>query len=42
VDTTLNVYAQVLDDSLRIAAEKVGGALITIDYRPEGPSALTH
>jgi integrase len=24
VDTTLNVYTQVLDDSLRVAVEKVG------------------
>jgi integrase len=32
VDTTLNVYTQVLDDSLRGAAEKVGSELITIDH----------
>ena len=30
VDTTLNVYTQVLDGSLREAVEKVGGQLITI------------
>jgi len=33
VDTTLNVYTQVLDDSLRGAAEKVGSELITIDHK---------
>ena len=33
VDTTLNVYTQVLDDSLRGAAEKVGCELITIDHK---------
>jgi integrase len=30
VDTTLNVYAQVLDDSVRDAARRVGNGLITI------------
>jgi len=30
VDTTLNVYTQVLDGSARTAAEKVGSELITI------------
>ena len=34
VDTTLNVYAQVLDGSLREAVEKVGGQLITIVQKP--------
>jgi hypothetical protein len=33
VDTTLNVYTQVLDESLRGAAEKVGSELITIDHK---------
>jgi integrase len=32
VDTTLNVYAQVLDDSVRDAALRVGSKLITIDH----------
>jgi integrase len=41
VDTTLNVYTQVLDDSLRGAAEKVGSELITIDHKSEGSSELT-
>ena len=30
VDTTLNVYTQVLDGSLRQAVEKVGSELFTI------------
>ena len=42
VDTTLNVYTQVLDDSLRGAAEKVGCELITIDHKMEGPSPVVH
>ena len=36
VKTTLNVYTQILDGSVRAAAEKVGSELITIDYTPEG------
>jgi hypothetical protein len=35
VDTTLNVYTQVLDGSMRDAVEKVGGELFTIVHRPE-------
>jgi len=38
VDTTLNVYTQVLDGSVRAAAETVGDQLITIDHKP-GSSA---
>jgi integrase len=34
VDTTLNVYTQVLDGSLREAVDKVGGELITIVQKP--------
>ena len=30
VDTTLNVYTQVLDGWLRVAVDKVGGELFTI------------
>jgi hypothetical protein len=41
VDTTLNVYTQVLDHSLRGAAEKVGSELITIDHKSEGTRAVT-
>ena len=42
VSTTLNVYTQVLDDSLRAAAAKVGEELFTIVHNPDGASALTH
>lgn len=41
VDTTLNVYTQVLDDSLRGAAEKVGSELITIDHKSDRASGVT-
>jgi hypothetical protein len=39
VDTTLNVYTQVLDGALRTAVDKVGGELFTIVHRPEDPAA---
>ena len=42
VDTTLNVYAQVLDDSVRDAAERVGSGLFTIVHTSEKEAALTH
>lgn len=35
VDTTLNVYTQVLDGSVREAVEKVGGELFTIVHKLE-------
>jgi integrase len=41
VDTTLNVYTQVLDGSLRAAVETVGIELFTIVHTPEGAGALT-
>jgi integrase len=41
VDTTLNVYTQVLDGSARDAVEKIGGELFTIVHRPELVGALT-
>ncbi len=41
VDTTLNVYTQVLDGSVRDAVEKIGGELFTIVHRPEGVAAVT-
>jgi len=41
VDTTLNVYTQVLDGSVRDAVEKIGGELITIVHNAEGAAALT-
>jgi integrase len=34
VDTTLNVYTQVLDGSVRDAVQKVGGELFTIVHKP--------
>jgi len=37
----LNVYTQVLDHSLRGAADKVGSELITIDHKSDGTSAVT-
>jgi hypothetical protein len=33
VDTTLNVYTQVLDGSVRAAVETVGGELFTIVHK---------
>ena len=36
VDTTLNVYTQLLDGAPRGAAEKVGSELITIDHKSKG------
>jgi integrase len=42
VDTTLNVYTQVLDGSLRAAVDTVGKRLFTIVHRPEDPAALSH
>ena len=35
VDTTLNVYTQVIDGSLRRAADTVGSELFTIVHKPE-------
>jgi len=35
VDTTINVYTQVLDGSLRNAVEMVGGELFAIVHKPE-------
>ena len=42
VDTTLNVYTQVIDASKRAAAEKVGGELFTIVHNAEEATTLTH
>jgi integrase len=41
VDTTLNVYTQVIDGSLRAAADKVRSELFTIVHNPETGEALT-
>ncbi len=42
VDTTLNVYTQVLDGSVRDALEKIGGELFTIVHRPEKAGAVSY
>ena len=42
VDTTLNVYTQVLDASVWTAVAKVGSELFTIVHKPERVSELTH
>jgi integrase len=41
VDTTLNVYTQVLDGSVRDAVEKVSGELFTIVHKPGRVGAVT-
>jgi integrase len=41
VDTTLNVYTQVLDGSVRDAVEKVGGELFAIVHRADKAAAVT-
>ena len=41
VDTTLNVYTQVLDGAARDAATRVGSELSRIVQIPSGPTALT-
>jgi len=41
VDTTLNVYTQVLDGSVRAAVEKIGDELFTIVHRPEKADVVT-
>ena len=40
VDTTLNVYTQVIDGALRAAVDKVGSELFTIVHNPEKAAAL--
>jgi len=42
VDTTLNVYTQVIDGALRAAVDKVGSELFTIVHNPERSVELTH
>jgi integrase len=42
VDTTLNVYTQVIDGALRAAVDKVGSELFTIVHNPETGAELTH
>jgi hypothetical protein len=40
-DALVNVYTQVLDGSVRDAAEKIGDELSTIVHRPEQAGAVT-
>ena len=42
VYTTLNVYTQVMDNSLRAAADRIGDELFGIVRSPKGLSELTH
>src|SRR5215510_5799608 len=42
VDTTLNVYTQVIDGALRAAVDKVGSELFTIVHNPEAAAELSH
>lgn len=37
-----NFYRQVIDESKRAAAQKIGGELFTIVHSPKGSSELTH
>jgi integrase len=41
VDTTLNVYTQVIDGALRTAVEKIGSELFTIVHKPEGATTAS-
>lgn len=42
IDTTLNVYTQVLDGSVRDAVEKIGGELFAIVHKPEKTGAVSY
>ena len=42
VDTTMNVYTQVLDGAARAAADRVGSELFRIVQIPDGTTALIH
>jgi integrase len=42
VDTTLNVYTQVLDASVRSAADRVGAELFTIVHSLAEEAAVSH
>jgi integrase len=42
VDTTLNIYTQVLDGAKREAADRVGSQLARIGQTPGGATALIH
>jgi len=42
VDTTMNVYTQVLDGAARLAADRVGSELFRIVQIPDGTTTPTH
>ncbi len=42
VDTTLNVYTQVLDGAVRAAADRVGSELFRVVQIPDGATVPTH
>jgi len=42
VDTTINVYTQVLDGAARAAADRVGSELFRIVQNSGGATALIH
>jgi integrase len=42
IDTTLNVYTQVIDGALRAAVDQVGSELFTIVHRSAETTELTH
>jgi integrase len=42
VDTTMNVYTQVLDGAARLAADRVGSELFRIVQKPETEAPPTH
>jgi hypothetical protein len=42
VDTTLNVYTQVLDGAAREAADRIGSELARNGQTPGGTTALIH
>jgi hypothetical protein len=41
VDTTINVYTQVLDGAARVAADRVGSELFRIVQIPDGTTTPT-
>ena len=42
VDTTMNVYTQVLDGAARLAADQVGSELFRVVQIPDGATTPTH
>jgi integrase len=42
VDTTLNVYTQVIDGALSAAVDRLGSELFTVAHKPEAGVELTH